>query len=269
MSVQKRDTVERTVRMIPAITTLPKQQRTCAYVRVSTPHELQQNSYENQMSYYERHIRRNPAYVYAGVYGDAGISGGTVKRPGLDAMMEKARQGELDLILTKSVSRLARNAELLLSLLRELKGLQVGVVFEEQRVDTRTATGELMITLLASYAEAERKSQSESIQWSIRNGYRHGRTGMDISRLLGYEKTPTGGFSICEDEAKTVRWVFEQYMAGKTLYGITKELSQSGKAWNDFRVGKILKNEKYCGDTLTQKSYIDALGRQKRNHGVL
>jgi len=169
-------TPERQVRVIPGkivpeyMQYLPK--RACAYVRVSTGHAGQMNSLRNQTEYYERLIKGNPGYVFCGIYSDAGISGSKEDRPGFQAMMEAARRHQVDLILAKSISRFARKAELLLSAVRELKGLGVGVIFEEHRINTLSAEGELLLTVLASFAEEERKSVSTNIQWSIRAGYR-------------------------------------------------------------------------------------------------
>jgi len=135
--------------------------RVCAYVRVSTSHEEQLNSFHSQTEYYEHRFTNNPQYIFTGIFSDAGISGAKENRPGFQAMLQKARDGEIDLIFTKSISRFARNTLLLLKVVRELRAIGVGIVFEEQNINTLRAEGELMLTVLASIAEEERNASRE------------------------------------------------------------------------------------------------------------
>ena len=135
-----------------------KKIRVCGYVRVSTVNEKQQYSLRNQKEYYKNKLDKNPDYVNCGIYCDSGVSGNKTDRPGLNALMKKAREGKIDLILTKSISRFARNTVLLLNIVRELKELNIAVIFEEQNINTLSAEGELMLTVLGAFAEEERKS---------------------------------------------------------------------------------------------------------------
>ena len=266
---------ERTVRVIPPTMPMAGQdqlKRVCAYVRVSTSHTEQLNSLENQTSYYERKIRGDPGYVFCGIYSDSGIPGSKEERPAFQAMMAAARRGEIDLILTKAVSRFARNTELLLSTVRELKGLGVAVIFEDKKINTLSAQGEMFLTVLASFAEEERKAVRRNIQWSIRSGYKQGKPALSIQRLLGYRKAKDGKIEIDEEEAAIVRMIFSRYLAGGSTKRIAKELTEEqvmGMPWNDLRILKTLKNERYIGDCLLQKTFVADSGKQVRNEGQL
>jgi len=272
-------TPERQIRVIPGkkalefVQYLPK--RACAYVRVSTGHTGQMHSLRNQTEYYERLIKGNPGYVFCGIYSDAGISGSQEDRPGFQAMMEAARRHQVDLILTKSISRFARNAELLLSAVRELKGLGIGVFFEEHRINTLSAEGELLLTVLASFAEEERKSVSTNIQWSIRAGYKKGKPSNGIQRLLGYLKDTDGNIVADPEQAQIVRRIYQQYLAGDTPPHIARTLNAEKVArdidlpWSGQCILRILCNEHYIGDCLLQKSFVTDTGKQARNKGQL
>ena len=144
-----------------------RKKRVCAYARVSTDSRRQEDSLENQTAAYERLIKGNPEYEFAGVYADQGISGYCENRPQFQKMLERARAGELDLIITKSISRFARNTVTVLKSARELKELGVGIFFEEQNINTLSGDGEMMLAVLASFAQEERRSMSENNKWSI------------------------------------------------------------------------------------------------------
>ena len=269
---------ERSIRVIqphwPALEQYQRK-RACAYVRVSTSHDAQLNSLQNQTEYYERKIKGTPGYVFSGIYSDSGIPGSKEDRPGFQAMMAAARKGQVDLILTKSVSRFARNAEMLLSAVRELKVLGIAVIFDENKINTLSAQGELFLTILASFAEEERKSVCKNIQWSIRNRYKQGNPPLSIQNLLGYRKDAKGNMEIDEEQAEIVRLIYRRYLAGDSAYGIAKQFNEEempgikGKPWNDIRIMSILSNERYIGDCLLQKTYIADNGRQVLNKGQL
>jgi len=270
---------ERQIRVIPGRNSPVFSQcglkRACAYVRVSTGHDAQMHSLQNQTEYYERKIRGNPRYAFLGIYSDAGISGSREDRPGFLAMMEAARAGLVDVILTKSVSRFARNTELLLRSVRELRTLGVGVIFEEQRIDTLSAEGELLLTILASIAEEERRSVSKNIQWSIRTGYKKGKPSNAIQRLYGFRKGKDGRIETDPEQAVVIRRIYRLYLAGETPNYIASVLNEEevprdiGQPWSGQYLRRILRNERYTGDCLLQKSFVADTGRQVRNKGQM
>ena len=271
-------TSERQIRIIPGKKTSGFEgyapQRTCAYVRVSTRHSAQIHSLENQTDYYERLIQGNLRYIFCGIYSDAGISGNREDRPGFLAMMEAARAGQMDLILTKSISRFARNTELLLRSVRELRSLGVGVLFEEQRINTLNAEGELLLTILASIAEEERKSVCKNIQWSIRAGYQRGKISDGIQRLYGFCKNSGGRIEIDLEQAEVIRRIYDLFLRGESVNYIASLLNEEvprdiDQPWSGQYLRRILGNERYMGDCLLQKSYVADTGKQMRNKGEM
>ena len=272
-------TPERQVRVIPGRNApefgLLQIKRACAYVRVSTGHDAQLNSLQNQTEYYERKIKTNRGYAFCGIYSDAGISGSREDRPGFVAMMEAARAGLVDVILTKSISRFARNTELLLRSVRELRSLSIGVIFEEHRIDTLSAEGELLLTILASIAEEERRSVSKNIQWSIRAGYKRGKPSDGIQRLYGFRKSPDGRIEIDPGQAAVIERIYRLYLAGETPNYIASQLNEEHiprdviQPWSGQYLLRVLGNERYTGDCLLQKSFVADTGRQVRNKGQM
>ena len=269
---------ERVIRVIPPALPLFSQdqpKRVCAYVRVSTHHTAQMDSLQNQTEYYERKIKGTPGYAYCGIYADSGIPGSKEKRPGFQAMMAAARKGEIDLILTKAVSRFARNTVMLLKAVRELKGLGVAVVFEDKKINTLSAQGELFLTILASFAEEERRTVCKNVQWSIRSGYRQGKPGLSLQRLLGYRKGKGGKVEIDEEEAEIVRMIYRRYLAGCTTGRIAREFNEGNvhreidKPWSSQCIRRLLSNERYIGDCLLQKTFVLDSGLQVRNKGQM
>ena len=173
------------IRIITAVPTAEKKKRVCAYARVSTDSRRQEESLENQTATYERLIRSNPEYAFAGVYADQGISGYCENRPQFQKMLERARAGEIDLIITKSISRFARNTVTVLKAARELKELGVGIFFEEQKINTLSGDGEMMLAVLASFAQEESRSMSENNKWSIKKKFERGEVMITTSRFYG------------------------------------------------------------------------------------
>lgn len=266
----------RQIRMIPKKARsleLIKSRRACAYVRVSKGTEKQLQSFQNQLEYYERYIKEQPGYVFCGIYSDAGISGSKENRPGFLAMMEAARNGQVDVIIAKSVSRFARNTILLLESIRELKKLGVEVIFEEQKIQTLHAEGELMLTVLASIAEEERKSICKNIQWATRAGFKQGKVIVDVNRLLGYRKDELGNMVIDKDQVKIIKMIYQRYLAGISAYRIARDLNLeevptfTKMPWTSQRILSILSNEKYMGDCRMQKYYVSDDGKEKLNTG--
>ena len=266
-----RNIIEITRRQPPLL--IPARLKVCAYVRVSTDHREQLNSLENQTQYYKHLISSNPDYEYCGIYSDAGISGAKENRPGFLAMMEKAKNNEIDLIITKSISRFARNTLMLLKYVRELRDMGVGIIFEEERVNTLKSEGELLLTVLAAVAEEERKSVRGNVRWAMENKCKRGEVMVDANRLLGYDKDAQGNLVINEGQAAIVRQIYRLYLEGISGYQIARILNDQNiptytkKPWSSQRILRIISNEKYTGDCMMQKSFVNDNGRQIINRG--
>lgn len=247
--------------------------RVCAYVRVSTSHEEQLNSLHSQTDYYEHKFANYPPYAFMGIYSDAGISGVKENRPGFQTMLKQAKAGKIDLIFTKSISRFARNTLMLLQVVRELRAIGVGIIFEEQNINTLEAEGELMLTMLAVIAEEERKSVRTNVQWAMRNKFMRGEVMVDTKRLLGYGKDDSGKLVIIPEQAEIVQQIFRLYLSGISAYRIAQVLNAqhtptySPGSWKSHRILSILSNEKYTGDCLLQKSFVNENGQQVLNRG--
>lgn len=252
---------------------LPAKTRVCAYVRVSTIHEGQRNSMDNQEEYFVRMLSQNPAYEFIGVFSDFGIPGSKESRPGFDAMIKKAREGELDLVFTKSISRFARNTLMLLSTVRELAALGVGVYFEEQNINTLNKEGELLLAVLAGIAEEERKSVSQNIRQANQHRYKSGKPYPSAKLPYGYLKGKNKELIINEEQAAVIRRIFDMYIGGMSACRIEKILNEekvptlTDEPWFSHRILRIISNEKYAGDILMQKSYIGDTGKQIINKG--
>lgn len=202
--------------------------RVGAYGRVSTDSRKQEDSLENQIEYYERTIKDRPDYLFVKVYMDKGISVTSENRPGFQEMLEDARNKKLDIILTKSISRFARNTVTVLKYARELKEYGVGIFFEEQNINTLSGEGELMLTVLASFAQEESRSISENNKWSIQKKFQRGEAMITTERFMGYDKNKDGNLVINHKEAKIVRWIFELYLEGKGSFTIAKIFNEEG-----------------------------------------
>lgn len=253
---------ERRLRINRIEPTLPmkKRMRVAAYARVSTEKGTMLHSLAAQVSYYSELIQSNPEYEYAGVYADEGLSGTLEGRPEFQRMLQDCRAGKIDRILCKSISRFARNTVMLLKTVRELKRLGVGVYFEEQNIDTMSGEGELMLTVLASFAQEESRSVSENCKWRIRKKFEQGiPTGLC---MYGY-KVKNGIFNIVPQEAEIIRRIFRMYLEGMGCERIMKALIEAGVPapngglWSASTILLMLKNEKYAGDLLLQKYYIN------------
>lgn len=256
-----------------------KKLRVAAYCRVSTEEEEQQNSFEVQVSYYTEKITHHEGWQLAGIFADEGISGvRTNKREQFKEMIELCRKKKIDLILTKSVSRFARNTLDCIRHVRMLKSWGIPVIFEKEGIDTSDMNSEMILTYLSAFAQAESESISGNVSKGIRMGYRQGRFTFRYSNCLGYRKGADGNPEIEPEEAKTIRMIFENYLNGDSVEDIKaclerkKILSPSGKEeWSKQTIVRILKNEKYMGDVLLQKTYVSNLfeGKLKKNNGEL
>lgn len=251
----------------------PLPTRVCAYVRVSTHHEGQQNSLNNQTDYYAHKLSTLPGSSYIGVFSDAGVSGATMNRPGFQAMLKMARAGEIDLIYTKSISRLARSTLLLLQIVRELRDLGVGIIFEELNINTLKSEGELMLTVLASIAEEERKSVRANVKWALQKKCLRGEVMVNTNRLLGYDMNVSRKLIINPEQADIVRQIYKMYLGGVSGYRIAQILNDlniptyATAQWQSHRILSIISNEKYAGSCLMQKSFVNESGRLVPNRG--
>ena len=252
---------------------VPEKLKVCAYVRVSTDHSGQMASLKNQTEHYERLLKSNSAYEYCGIFSDAGISGAKEERPGFQAMIEKAKAGEINLIITKSISRFARKTLILLQYVRELKELGVGIIFEEENINTLNSEGELMLTVLGAIAEEERKSVCTNVQWAIQKKYQLGEDMINAKRLLGYERDGNGNLIINKEQAKIVKQIYKLYLEDVPGNRIAKELNEqniptyTGKPWRSQRILSIISNEKYIGDCIMQKAFVADDGKETINKG--
>jgi len=251
----------------------PKKLRVCAYARVSTNSLDQYGSLENQSSAYERLIKSNPKYEFVRVYHDRGMTGSKAKRTGFQSMIADARKGEFDLIMTKSISRFARNTSIVLEYVRELKAMGIGVFFEEQNINTLSEDGEFMLSVLSSFAQEELRSMSGNIKWNIQKRFKQGILKMDTKHFLGYDMNEYGELTINEEQAKIVRRIFDMYLSGLSMETIVKKLNEEnvptmrGGRWSAVTISGILKNEKYKGDCILQKYYCPEINKKVRNNG--
>ena len=273
------------VRVIPASKNLhttqdlnhPAKRRTAAYARVSTDSEEQLTSYEAQVDYYSKYIQDRADWEFVGIYTDEGISAVSMKRrEGFKRMIEDSLSGKIDLIVTKSVSRFARNTVDSLTTVRQLKEKGVEVYFEKENIFTFDSKGELLITILSSLAQEESHNISQNVTWGHRKRFADGKLLMAYKQFLGYEKGEDGLPKIVESEAKTVQLIYRLFTEGMTASAIAKHmaklniLSPGGKpTWQVATVESILTNEKYKGDALLQKRFtVDFLSKKiKDNEG--
>ena len=276
----------KTITVIPAtinpVTHLSKQseqkRRTCGYARVSTDKDEQFTSYEAQVDYYTKHIKNNPDLEFVGVYTDEGITGtNTKKRDGFKQMIEDSLAGKIDLIVTKSVSRFARNTVDSLVTIRKLRERGVEVFFEKENIWTLDSKGELLLTIMSSLAQEESRSISENVTWAKRKNAADGKVSLPYKQFLGYDKGSDGQPVINRKEAETVKYIYREFMNGKTANMIAKALKEkavptpSGKNcnWQTSTIVSILTNEKYKGAALLQKTFtVDFLTKKsKTNQG--
>lgn len=278
--------VPKKVSMIPAkpqydrsIKLSEKKLRVAAYCRVSTELEEQESSYEAQVEYYTRKIQETENWKLAGIYADDGKSAtNTKKRDDFKAMIKDAESGKIDMILTKSVSRFARNTVDSLLTIRKLKEKNVAVVFEKEGVNTLDGTGEILITILSSLAQEESRNISENTRWGVVRKFEKGKVIVNHNKFMGYTKNENGDLVIVPKEAEIVRLVFRLYLEGYSTGKIAKYLEEQKiktatglEKWHDTVVLKMLRNEKYMGDALLQKTYtVDFMTKKKvMNKGIV
>lgn len=280
------ETAKKKISMIPAkaqydrdIKLTEKKLRVAAYCRVSTELEQQESSYEAQVEYYTKKIEENTNWKNAGIYADDGKSAtNTKKRDDFNAMIQDALDGKIDMILTKSVSRFARNTVDSLLTIRKLKEKNVAVVFEKEGVNTLDGTGEILITILSSLAQEESRNISENTRWGVVRRFEKGQVIVNHNKFMGYTKNEKGELVIVPEEAEIVRLVFRLYLEGYSAGKISSYLEEhqiktvTGQdKWYDTVIMKMLRNEKYMGDALLQKTYtVDFMTKKKViNNGIV
>ena len=251
------------------------QKRVAAYCRVSTDSEEQLTSYQNQMRVYTEMIAARKEWEFAGLYADEGISGTRAdKRPEFQRMIRDCQNGKIDYIITKSVSRFARNTVECLEYIRSLKAQGIGIFFEEQNIDTLKSDSELYLVIYAGFAQSESESISKNITWSVRKKFEEGTPVFMYKRFLGYRKGADGEPEIVPSEAAIVERIFNLYLAGETVDKISKMMQAENYDIPDktisFSKGMImnmLSNERYCGDAILQKSVtIDCIEKKRKKN---
>lgn len=259
-----------------AMPTIVRKKKVAAYARISMETERMNHSLSAQISYYNGLIQRNPEWEFAGVYADDGISGTTIgKREGFKKMIADCDAGKIDIILTKSIQRFARNTVDLLNTVRYLKDLGIEVQFEKERIHSLTGDGELMLSILASFAQEESRSISENIKWGTRKRFQQGIPNGRF-QIYGY-RWEGDHLVIVPEEATVVKRIFQNFLDGKSRLETEREFAaegittRSGCRWQDSNIKVVLTNITYTGNLLLQKEYIeDPIGKKpKKNHGEL
>ena len=272
-----------TVIFIPAkpevVRASKRQLRVAAYCRVSTDDEEQLTSYEAQKNYYTDKIMTNKEWTMAGIFADEGITGTSArKRPEFLRMIRQCKQGKIDIVLTKSISRFARNTVDCLNYVRALKELGIAVIFEKENMNTLEIDSEILITMLGAFAQSESESISANVRWGIRQAMKEGKATIQYKYLYGYRKGDDGKPEIIPDQAEVVRKIYYLFLSGTPVRGIQEYLNEnavpninSEPKWARSAIDSILTNEKYCGDVLLQKTYIDDCinKKVKKNTGQL
>ncbi|MCM1224266.1 MAG: recombinase family protein [Lachnospiraceae bacterium] len=259
------------------ITEIPKiekgKPRVCAYVRVSTDKDEQEDSFAVQSEYWTKRFSTDETVEYVGLFTDEGISGKKMKnRKGLLALLDKARSGGIDRIYTKSISRFARNYTEIIAVIRELREKGIPIIFEKENINTLDPKCNLMLSVMSSLAEEELRSMSKNQKWAARKRFASG--SVELSRIYGYDYAD-GKLTVNPETAKIVKRIFELFLNGLGSEKIAKALEcegyatmRGGEHWSRATILRILKNEKYIGDSLLQKNYMDEHGKTK-NRGEL
>ena len=251
-----------------------KRKRVAAYARVSSGKDAQLHSLSVQISYYNEYIGNRGDWQLVKIYADEAMTGTRDDRPQFQQLLTDCRAGKIDMVITKSVTRLARNTLTVLNTARELKSLGIDIYFEKENIHTMSSDGELMLTLLATFAQEESWSASENQKWRIRKKFEQGYP--NTGNMLGYY-LENGVLRVIPDEAEIVRQIYADFLSGMGINAIAKKLrrmevpTKRGSEWNKMTVRHILRNEKYAGDLLLQKTYrLDHISKKQMiNHGEL
>lgn len=254
-----------------------KKLRVAAYCRVSTETEEQNSSYEVQVAHYTDFIKKNAEWEFAGIFADDGISGtNTKKREEFNRMIDECMEGNIDLVITKSISRFARNTLDCLKYIRQLKDKNISVFFEKENINTMDTKGEVLLTIMASLAQQESQSLSQNVKLGLQYRYQQGKVQVNHNRFMGYTKDEEGNLIIVPEEADIIKRIYREYLEGKSLAGIGRDLEKDGiltaagkPRWRPETIKKILLNEKYIGDALLQKTFtVDFLTKKRvKNEG--
>ena len=254
-----------------------KKLRVAAYCRVSTETEEQNSSYEVQVAHYTDFIKKNAEWEFAGIFADDGISGtNTKKREEFNRMIDECMEGNIDLVITKSISRFARNTLDCLKYIRQLKDKNISVFFEKENINTMDTKGEVLLTIMASLAQQESQSLSQNVKLGLQYRYQQGKVQVNHNRFMGYTKDEEGNLIIVPEEADIIKRIYREYLEGKSLAGIGRDLEKDGiltaagkPKWRPETIKKILMNEKYIGDALLQKTFtVDFLTKKRvKNEG--
>lgn len=246
-----------------------EKEKVAAYARVSTKSDAQLHSLDAQIDYYRKKINARADWSFVGVFVDDGLTGTRSDRPGLEDLLDHCRRKKIDLVLTKSISRFARNTVDLLAIIRELKELGIAVFFEREKINTLTADGELMLTLLASFAQEESRSMSLNKRWSIHRQFSEGELA-GMAHLYGYDVVD-GELIVNEHEAEIVHMMYEDYLSGMQSSEIAEKLNRMGEPrkrggkWKPRDITNVFRNEKHTGNALLNKRYVlDPLTKQTR-----
>lgn len=252
--------------------------RVAAYCRVSTDSDEQETSYETQVSHYTEYIKSHSEWELAGIFADDGISGtNTKKRDEFNRMIDECMAGNIDMVITKSISRFARSTLDCLKYIRQLKEKNIAVWFEKESINTMDSKGEVLITIMASLAQQESQSLSQNVKLGLQYRYQQGKVQVNHNHFLGYTKDKDGHLIIDPEQAEVVKRIYREYLEGLSMKKIA-ELEQDGiltgagkTKWYDSTINKILRNEKYMGDALLQKTVtMDFLTKKRvRNTGAL
>jgi site-specific DNA recombinase len=262
-------------RIDPSLPAQPKLVRAAGYARVSSGKDAMLHSLSAQISYYSELIQKHPGWSYCGVYADEAMTGTKDNRESFQRLITDCRAGKIDMVITKSISRFARNTLTLLSTVRELKELGVDVFFEEQNIHTLSADGELMLTILASYAQEESRSASENKKWQIRRSYEKGE---DVQWHFQYGYTITkDDVKINPKQAEIVKEIFRRAIDGETFGSIARDLNERGdytffgNKWTHCRITEVLSDIRYTGDAILQKTFVNNHIEKKviKNQGEL
>lgn len=265
------------VKPVEVIKGLPEnsKRRVAAYCRVSTDNVAQESSFESQVTYYTNYINSKSDWTIVDIYADEGISGtSTEKRTDFKRMIEDCKAGKIDMVITKSISRFARNTMDCLNYVRLLKEKDIAVYFETENINTLDTTGEVLLTILSSLAQDDSRKLSENTKWGIARQFESGRVLVNTTRFLGYDKNEDGELVINEEQAELVRRVFREYLEGKSYAAIAKGLMNDGiktvtgnDRWWDSTISGMLENEKYYGDVLLQKTItVDFLTHKRKDN---
>ena len=253
--------------------------RVAAYCRVSTDSDEQATSYEAQVEHYTEYIQKNPDWEFAGIYADDGISGtNTKRRDEFNRMIDDCKSGKIDMIITKSISRFARNTLDCLKYIRQLKDMNIPVLFEKESINTMDSKGEVLITIMASLAQQESQSLSQNVKLGLQYRYQQGKVQINHNRFLGYTKDTDGNLVVDPEQAEVVKRIYREYLEGFSMDKIAAGLERDGiltgaggTRWHTSTINKILRNEKYIGDALLQKTYTtDFLNKTRvKNNGIM